>query len=116
MVSLPSPHLTARGATCTRYVLGERGSDDFAEFVRICGMAFNVIRNSGHEFINLFQLMLSTGIPELQTVDDIDWLRECMLIGADETYAAKHFTKKIYEALDCRTTQLNNAVHILAHS
>ena len=60
--------------------------------------------------------MLSTGIPELQTADDINWLRECMLIGADETFATKHFAQKINAALECRTTQLNNAVHILAHS
>ena len=98
------------------YVLGDKGSDDFAEFVRVCGVAFNVIRASGHEFINLFKLMLSTGIPELQKAEDINWLRECVLIGADEAYATKHFTQKIDVALTTRTTQLNNAVHILAHS
>ena len=56
------------------------------------------------------------GIPELQSSEDINWLRECMLIGADEAYATKHFTQKIDVALATRTTQLNNAVHILAHS
>ena len=35
---------------------------------------------TAHLFINLFQLTLSTGIPELQRVKDISWLRECMLI------------------------------------
>ena len=84
--------------------------------MRVCGLAYNVIRGSGHEFINLFLLMLSTGIPELQKADDINWLRECMLIGADEQYANKHFAQKINAALECRTTQLNNAAHILAHS
>ena len=98
------------------YVLGDRGSDDFAEFVRVGAEAYNVIRASGHEFINLFQLMLSTGIPELQKAEDIDWLRDCMLIGADEAYATRHYTRKVDEALNCKTTQLNNMVHILAHS
>ena len=84
--------------------------------MRVCGEAYNVIRASGHEFINLFQLMLSTGIPELQEAEDINWLRECLLIGADEAYATRHFTQKIDVALATRTTQLNNAVHILAHS
>ena len=98
------------------YVLGDKGSDDFGEFVRVCALAYNVIRSSSSEFINLFQLMLSTGIPELQKAEDINWLRECMLIGADEAYAARHFTQKIDAALFCRTTQLNNLAHILAHS
>jgi len=74
-----------------------------------------VIRGDANEFINLFQLMLSTGIPELQKVEDIDWLRECMLIGESDESAARHFTNKIDVALATRTTQINNAIHILAH-
>ena len=36
----------------------------------------------------------------------------------DDHYAtsAEHFTKLIYTSLATRTTQFNNAVHILAHS
>jgi len=98
------------------YVLGNKGSDDYEKFVQVCGEAYNVIRTSGQEFINLFQLMLSTGIPELTAAEDINWLRECLLFGADTAYATEHFTIKIDVALRTRTTQLNNAVHILAHS
>ena len=98
------------------YVLGDKGGDDFVTFVGVCAQAYNVIRRHAHEFINLFQLMLSTGIPELQKADDINWLRECMLIGADDQYASKHMTQKIDAALNCWTTQANNWVHIIAHS
>merc|ERR1712159_549473 len=98
------------------YVLGDKGSEDYERFVKVCGQAYNVIRAHAHEFVNLFQLMLSTGIPELQKAEDINWLRECMLIGASDEYATRHFTTKIDVALATRTTQLNNAVHILAHS
>jgi len=98
------------------YVLGEKGSDDYGRFTDLCGQAYNVIRQHANEFINLFQLMLSTGIPELQKAEDIGWLRECMLIGASDETASGHFANKIQVALTTRTTQLNNAVHILAHS
>ena len=97
------------------YVLGDKGSDDFARFVDICGQAYNVLRANGHEFINLFQLMLSTGIPELQRAEDINWLRDCLLIGASDEMATRHFANRIDVALATRTTQINNAVHILAH-
>jgi len=97
------------------YVLGDKGSENFEKFVKLCGSAYNVIRGDANEFINLFQLMLSTGIPELQKVEDIDWLRECMLIGESDESAARHFTNKIDVALATRTTQINNAIHILAH-
>ena len=49
-------------------------------------------------------------------VDDIIWLRNCLRMGLTDDEAAEHFTKQIYAALTCRTTQLNNAVHIVAHS
>ena len=97
------------------YVLGEKGADDYARFSDLCGRAYNVIRAHANEFINLFQLMLSTGIPELQRAEDINWLRECMLIGHSEESASAHFANRITVALHTRTTQLNNAVHILAH-
>jgi hypothetical protein len=72
---------------------------------QVCGEAYNVIRTSGQEFINLFQLMLSTGIPELTAAEDINWLRECLLFGADTAYATEHFTIKIDVALRTRSTE-----------
>ena len=98
------------------YVLGDKGSADYDKFTKVCCQAYNVIRQHANEFVNLFQLMLSTGIPELQKAEDIDWLRECLLISKGEDEASRHFTDKIDVALKTRTTQLNNAVHILAHS
>ena len=104
-----------------RYVLGYgnpavRGKPaDFEQFKVDCARAYNVIRASAHEFINLFQLMLSTGIPELQQAEDINWLREKMMLQADDEAAAKAFDKLIDAALNCTTTQINNMVHIMAH-
>ena len=98
------------------YVLGDRDSEMFECFVAVCGRAYNIVRRNAHEFINLFQLMLSTGIPELQKAEDINWLRECMLTGRTDEQAAEHFRKLIFTSLKTRTTQLNNAVHIIAHS
>ena len=55
-----------------------------------------------------------------QTAEDIDWLRDKTGVygGSElsEEAAAEFFEKQIYIALYTKTTQLNNAVHILAHS
>ena len=101
------------------YVLGDKGSETFDRFVRVCCRAYNVLRRCSHEFITLFSLMLSTGIPELRTAEDIDWLRDKTgVYGTEmsEDDASEFFEKQIYVALHTKTTQLNNAVHILAHS
>ncbi|EOD23593.1 hypothetical protein EMIHUDRAFT_74353 [Emiliania huxleyi CCMP1516] len=102
-------------------VLGDKGHSDYEHFVALCCRAYGILRGHSHEFITLFQLMLSTGIPELQRAEDIFWVRDCLRLGKSETQAtahpaAEHFTKLISAALSSRTTQVNNAVHIIAHS
>ena len=102
------------------YVLGDKGSDKFEEFVGHCCQAYGIMRNNAHMLITLFSLMLSTGIPELQKAEDIEWLRTSLLVDkpareADDM-SDEYFTNLIYTSLATRTTQFNNAVHILAHS
>lgn len=58
--------------------------------------------------------MLSTGIPELQSVDDITYLREAFEMDLTEEKAREKFRALIYESLDTKTTLFNNAIHILA--
>ena len=55
-------------------VIGGRDSPAFAEFVRVCGAAFNVLRSHSTEFFRLLSLMLYTGMPELQGEADMSWM------------------------------------------
>ena len=71
-------------------VLGDKGHSDYEHFVALCCRAYNILRGHSHEFITLFQLMLSTGIPELQRADDIFWVRDCLRLGKSETQATAH--------------------------
>lgn len=57
------------------YVMGGKGSEGFKRFEALCVKAFNLLRKEAALFLNLFALMLSSGIPELRTVDDISYLR-----------------------------------------
>ena len=56
--------------------------------------------------------MLSTGIPELQSEEDVNYLREAFLPDLSEEEACNHFRDLIYTSLATRTTQINNAVHV----
>ena len=49
------------------YVMGGKGAPDFEEFVDTACRAYLVLRRHSSTFINLFALMLSTGIPELKS-------------------------------------------------
>jgi len=98
------------------YVMGGYGSQDYDEFVHLSCNAYNVLRKHANTFINLFTMMLSTGIPELRSDSDIEYLRKAFTLDLTNSQAAEHFTKLIEESLTTKTTQLNNAIHILVHS
>jgi hypothetical protein len=59
--------------------------------------------------------MLSTGIPQLTSQEDLDYLTESFCMGRDDTEAKQVFTGLINESLSTKATQLNFAIHILAH-
>eukprot|EP00164_Ancoracysta_twista_P011145 GFYU01017067.1.p1 GENE.GFYU01017067.1~~GFYU01017067.1.p1 ORF type:complete len:263 (-),score=85.00 GFYU01017067.1:315-1064(-) len=102
------------------YVLGQgtsaRDSQGFLQFVKTSCEAYNVVRKHSNLFIVLFTLMLSTGIPELKSSEDIMFLPEMLIPEKTDKEAAEEFTKMIHACLDCTFTQLNNAIHIYAHS
>ncbi|KAJ5074669.1 pi-3 kinase [Anaeramoeba ignava] len=97
------------------YVMGGKDSKDFKKFVEISCKAYNIIRKKAHVFINLFSLMVSTGIPELQCIEDIYYLRDAFSLGLTDKEAALKYEKLIYKSLNTTTTRVNNAFHILVH-
>jgi len=96
-------------------VMGSQSSDNFSTFVQLCCDGYNIIRRHANVFINLFAMMLSTGIPELQSEDDIQYLRKALQMDLNEEEAAKHFTKLIKESIESMSTQIMFVTHILAH-
>lgn len=87
----------------------------FAHFIQLACTAYNLVRQNASKFIALFQMMLSTGIPELSTNEDLSYLREALNFELTEEQAAKHFQDLIFESLRTKTTQLNNYVHLIAN-
>jgi len=98
------------------FVMGGRDSSDFNLFIDLCCTAYNIVRKHASVFINLFAMMLSTGIPELTCVDDITYLRDALLLDYTDDKAREKFKALIYESLTTFTTQVNNAIHIIAHN
>ena len=64
-------------------------------FKRLCEDAFMKLRDRGPLFINLFSMMLSCGIPELRTSDDINYIRDALCLGKTQDVALENFRKKL---------------------
>jgi len=97
------------------HVFGGKDSADFKKFQGICCQAYNLLRHNSDLFICLFGLMLSTGIPELKSVEDISYLRRAFSLDLDDMAASEKFCKKIDQALHATSQTINDMFHHLKH-
>jgi phosphatidylinositol-4,5-bisphosphate 3-kinase len=71
---------------------------EFNNFQNICEQAYMIIRRYSNLIINLFTLMLSSDMPELQSIDDIMYLRKTLAIDETDENALKYFRKQFVDA------------------
>ncbi|XP_034936238.1 phosphatidylinositol 4,5-bisphosphate 3-kinase catalytic subunit delta isoform-like [Chelonus insularis] len=88
---------------------------EFQRFQNYCETAFLVLRRHGGLILSLFAMMISTGLPELSSEKDLNYLRDTLVLEMSEAEAQKHFRSKFDEAL-CNSwkTSLNWASHNMA--
>eukprot|EP00730_Choanoeca_flexa_P008408 TRINITY_DN12483_c0_g1_i4.p1 TRINITY_DN12483_c0_g1~~TRINITY_DN12483_c0_g1_i4.p1 ORF type:complete len:1013 (+),score=316.78 TRINITY_DN12483_c0_g1_i4:28-3066(+) len=91
-------------------------SKRWTEFIEICKKAFVIVRRNAHVFINLLNMMLMTGIPELTSHKDVSYLRETLYLDLDEKAALDAFQKEIDLAVKgSNTVKINWAFHGAKH-
>uniref|UniRef100_A0A1B6CVF3 phosphatidylinositol 3-kinase n=1 Tax=Clastoptera arizonana TaxID=38151 RepID=A0A1B6CVF3_9HEMI len=88
---------------------------EFQIFQKQCEQAFLILRRHGCLILSLFAMMISTGLPELSSEKDLNYLRDTLVLDLSEQDALTHFRSKFDEAL-CNSwkTSLNWASHNLA--
>lgn len=96
------------------FAMGGKQSPNFERFCDMACRAFNIVRHNAHVLIALFSMMVSTGIPELQSIDDLDYLREALQLDCTDDEAAALFRDLIHESLNTKATTFNFAVHLAA--
>eukprot|EP00026_Physarum_polycephalum_P016714 Phypoly_transcript_17694.p1 GENE.Phypoly_transcript_17694~~Phypoly_transcript_17694.p1 ORF type:complete len:260 (+),score=39.99 Phypoly_transcript_17694:57-782(+) len=97
------------------YVMGGADHPNFKRFVDLCGRAYNILRKNANIFLNLFMMMVGTGLPELTCQEDINYLRDAFKLEFSEEKAAEKFAKKITKSMNSKATGVNFAVHIMAN-
>uniref|UniRef100_A0A182N1I0 phosphatidylinositol 3-kinase n=1 Tax=Anopheles dirus TaxID=7168 RepID=A0A182N1I0_9DIPT len=90
----------------------DREAQEFCHFQTLCEEAFLILRQHGCLILSLFSMMISTGLPELSSEKDLNYLRETLVLDKTEEEARIHFKHKFSEALaNSWKTSLNWASH-----
>lgn len=95
---------------------GNQRSPKWKLFKDVCKQAYLIVRRHADLFINLLNMMLATGIPELRSRDDVNYLRDTLFLQLTEDEAAERFMQEIEIALrDSKTVKVNWAFHGVRH-
>lgn len=73
-------------------------STHFLNFQELCYRAYKILHKHSRLLITLFTMMLSTGIPELQSIDDITYLRNTLQVDKNENEALHYFQTQLSDA------------------
>ncbi|KAI7793942.1 hypothetical protein IRJ41_011090 [Triplophysa rosa] len=89
---------------------------EFERFQEMCYKAYLAIRQHASLFINLFSLLLGCGMPELQSFDDIAYLRKTLALEKNQQEALEYFTKQMNDAHHGGwTTKMDWIFHTIRH-
>ena len=58
--------------------------------------------------------MLTSDLPDLKKEEDIDWVKETLMLELPKEAALKKFQDWIYQSLNIKTALMNDTAHILA--
>jgi hypothetical protein len=96
------------------YVMGDKSDGFYAQFVGMCATAYNLLRLEASLFMNLFAMMMSSGMPELQTVEDLYYLKDTLDLDLTPQQAGDKFTSLLDASTKALSTRVNWFFHNLA--
>ncbi|XP_062522263.1 phosphatidylinositol 4,5-bisphosphate 3-kinase catalytic subunit gamma isoform-like isoform X2 [Corticium candelabrum] len=77
------------------HVMGGKDGIAFRKFRQTCSEAYAHLRSQTHLFINLFHMMIPSGMKELSRAEDIEYLRNALCAGQCDLMAEEHIRSQI---------------------
>jgi phosphatidylinositol-4,5-bisphosphate 3-kinase len=87
----------------------------FQQFKQLCSDSFRVLRRHASTLECLFVLMVSAGMPELASEQDIGYMREKLYLDMTDAEADAELHAEIQKSLDSTYRRLDNMVHNIKH-
>ena len=99
------------GAAETSINIEKNQTENFLRFQRYCCQAYNLLRHNANKIINLFLIMLSAGMPELQNKEHIGRLQDKLNLMSSDREAEKIFIREIKDAMTTFSRRMDNLAH-----
>jgi phosphatidylinositol-4,5-bisphosphate 3-kinase len=84
-------------------------------FKKFCVDALEVLRVNSHQLLYLLSSMLGTGIPELETPDDVRYVEEKLMLKRSMKDAGTEFKKLLKKAKASLPQLISGIVHVWVH-
>ncbi|KAH3743928.1 phosphatidylinositol-4,5-diphosphate 3-kinase [Pelomyxa schiedti] len=114
---VPIPRETTPFVLTPDYVeaMGGEDSPGFNQYKNLCCEAYNILRKHSLKLITLFVSMVSVGIHQLTSFEDVYYLRDALAPELTPVAACARFRQLIDMSLANSLAQFNNYWHIWAH-
>ncbi len=95
-------------------VMGGKGSSQYEEFKQKCVNAYWVLRENARVIVNMFYLMIDSGIPELNDIENLYKLHEKFVPGFSKQDASISFLTNLEESVNALMPILMEKFHAWA--
>ena len=94
--------------------MGGKGSRRYEEFKQKCVNAYWVLRENARVIVNMFYLMIDSGIPELNDIEMLNKLHEKFVPGYSKQEASNSFLTNLEESVNALMPVLMEKIHAWA--
>ena len=94
--------------------MGGKGSKRYEEFKLKCVNAYLVLRENARVIVNMFYLMIDSGIPELNDIEMLNKLHEKFVPGYSKQEASNSFLTNLEESVNALMPVLMEKIHAWA--
>ena len=94
--------------------MGGKGSKRYEEFQQKCVNAYWVLRDNARVIVNMFYLMIDSGIPELNNIDNLKKLHEKFVPQKNKQEASNYILDNLKESVDAMMPVFMEKLHAWA--
>ena len=94
--------------------MGGKGSQRYEDFKLKCVNAYLVLRENARVIVNMFYLMIDSGIPELNDIEMLNKLHEKFVPGYSKQEASNSFLTNLEESVNALMPVLMEKIHAWA--